>query len=391
MVLLRTFIAAVLLLLLPDIYIYRTYLSGRSRRCRWGYWVPSATLLAGLAAYMAGPDTWRATFGTYLVAVFCIAIPKVLFLLADLPLRLVCRWGLCTARLRLLIALSVATLGLGYLVYGAVRGKEDFRIREVTFTSPALPDAFDGYRLAQLSDLHIGGWKGNEAAVRRAVDLCNGLRPDAIVFTGDLVNSRATELDGFMPLLAGLHAPDGVFSVLGNHDYGTYARWSSVRERQANLDSLKQRERQMGWDLLLNEHRILRRGTDSLVIAGVENSGRPPFPDLGDLPRALQGAENAFCILLSHDPTHWRREVLPQSAVALMLAGHTHDMQISLFGYSASRWFYPEHRGLYLEDGRGLYVNIGLGYALLPLRIGAWPEITLITLKKQQPPRSNNL
>ncbi|MDD6892061.1 MAG: metallophosphoesterase, partial [Bacteroidales bacterium] len=200
-------------------------------------------------------------------------------------------------------------------------------------------------------------------------------------FTGDLVNSRATELAPFLTALSQLQAPDGVYSVLGNHDYGTYARWSSPREQAANLDTLKRLERQLGWRLLLNEHHCLHRGSDSIVVAGVENSGRPPFPDRGDLRRALQGTNGRFRILLSHDPTHWRREVLPRTDVQLTLSGHTHDMQVSLFGFSVSRWIYPEHRGLYLEGGRALYVNIGLGYVLFPLRLGAWPEITVITLR----------
>ena len=381
MVLLRVAIAFLLLLLLPDTYIYRTYLSDVSRRWKRLYVLPSLLLALGLGAFIVGPEAWHHAFGTYLVLLLCITIPKTLFALTDGLLRLSGCRSRRTVMPRSVTALSVATLGLGYLLYGAIRGKEDFRVREVTFVSPDLPPGFDGYRLLQLSDIHIGSWSGNEEAIRRAVRLCNDQRPDAIVFTGDLVNSRASELRRFLPLLAELQAPDGVFSILGNHDYGTYARWSSPREQAANLDTLKQMERQMGWDLLLNEHRTLRKGNDSLTIAGVENSGRPPFPNRGDLPQALKGTEGSFCILLSHDPTHWRREVLPQSDVQLMLAVHTHDMQISLFCFSVSQWIYPEHRGLYLENGRGLYVNIGLGYVLFPMRIGAWPEITVITLK----------
>ena len=133
----------------------------------------------------------------------------------------------------------------------------------------------------------------------------------------------------------------------------------------------------------MNDHRIIRRGNDSIALIGVENSGKPPFPDRGDLPRAQQGTEGMFKVLLSHDPTHWRRSVLPDTDIQLMLAGHTHDMQVNLFGFSLSRFVYPEHRGLYLQQGRGLYVNIGLGYVLFPMRLGAWPEITVITLRKK--------
>lgn len=381
MVLLRVALSFLLLLLLPDLYIYRLYVAACRSRLKYLYWLPSLVLLLGLGGFLLAAESGHTVFGTYLVALLCITVPKVLFVVSDVLLRLCGLRSARSLRIRSVTALSVAGLGLGYLLYGALWGKEDFRVRQVTFTSPDLPAAFDGYRLLQLSDIHIGSWGNDDAAIRRAVRLCNDQRPDAIVFTGDLVNSRATELAPFLTALSQLQAPDGVYSVLGNHDYGTYARWSSPREQAANLDTLKRLERQLGWRLLLNEHHCLHRGNDSIVVAGVENSGRPPFPDRGDLRRALQGTNGRFRILLSHDPTHWRREVLPRTDVQLTLSGHTHDMQVSLFGFSVSRWIYPEHRGLYLEGGRALYVNIGLGYVLFPLRLGAWPEITVITLR----------
>lgn len=381
MVLLRVALAFLLLLLLPDLYIYRLYVAACRSRLKYLYWLPSLVLLLGLGGFLLAAESGHTVFGTYLVALLCITVPKVLFVVSDVLLRLCGLRSARSLRIRSVTALSVAGLGLGYLLYGALWGKEDFRVRQVTFTSPDLPAAFDGYRLLQLSDIHIGSWGDDDAAIRRAVRLCNDQRPDAIVFTGDLVNSRATELAPFLTALSQLQAPDGVYSVLGNHDYGTYARWSSPREQAANLDTLKRLERQLGWRLLLNEHHCLHRGSDSIVVAGVENSGRPPFPDRGDLRRALQGTNGRFRILLSHDPTHWRREVLPRTDVQLTLSGHTHDMQVSFFGFSVSRWIYPEHRGLYLEGGRALYVNIGLGYVLFPLRLGAWPEITVITLR----------
>ena len=381
MVLLRVALSFLLLLLLPDLYIYRLYVAACRSRLKYLYWLPSLVLLLGLGGFLLAAESGHTVFGTYLVALLCITVPKVLFVVSDVLLRLCGLRSARSLRVRSVTALSVAGLGLGYLLYGALWGKEDFRVRQVTFTSPDLPAAFDGYRLLQLSDIHIGSWGDDDAAIRRAVRLCNDQRPDAIVFTGDLVNSRATELAPFLTALSQLQAPDGVYSVLGNHDYGTYARWSSPREQAANLDTLKRLERQLGWRLLLNEHHCLHRGSDSIVVAGVENSGRPPFPDRGDLRRALQGTNGRFRILLSHDPTHWRREVLPRTDVQLTLSGHTHDMQVSLFGFSVSRWIYPEHRGLYLEGGRALYVNIGLGYVLFPLRLGAWPEITVITLR----------
>lgn len=214
------------------------------------------------------------------------------------------------------------------------------------------------------------------------VDLVNAQKPDLIVFTGDLVNNRAAELDGFEEILSQLHATDGVYSILGNHDYGPYYRWKSKREQVNNLNDLKKRQADMGWILLNNEHTLLHRGNDSIALIGVENEGEPPFSQHGDLPKAQAGTNGLFKLLLSHNPTHWRREVLPQSDIDLMLAGHTHAMQLAIGHHSPASWIYPEWGGMYMEDNRGLYVNVGMGFVGLPFRFGAWPEITVITLDK---------
>ena len=160
-------------------------------------------------------------------------------------------------------------------------------------------------------------------------------------------------------------------------------RWNTKAEQQTNLDSLLAKEARMGWQVLNNEHTIIHRGHDSIALVGVENSGNPPFPNYGDLPKALKGTDGIFKVLLSHDPTHWRREVLPESDVQLMLSGHTHEMQFSIFGFSPAKFVYPEHNGLYREGNQALFVNVGLGYLMFPMRLGAWPEITVITLKKE--------
>lgn len=244
------------------------------------------------------------------------------------------------------------------------------------------PQAFDGYRIVQLSDLHIGSWQGNTPAIRKLVDLVNAQQPDLIVFTGDLVNHRAVELNDFQEILAGLKAGDGVYSILGNHDYGPYFHWKSKQDQDNNLIELKQRQAAMGWKLLNNEHTFLIQGNDSIALIGVENQGEPPFSQHGDLPKAKAGIEGMFKLLLSHNPTHWRREVLPESDIDLMLAGHTHAMQLQLGNYSPSVYIYPEWGGMYLEGTRGLYVNVGIGYVGLPFRFGAWPEITVLTLRR---------
>lgn len=385
MMLLKLGLFFLLLLLLPDWYIHRRFLRLVPKGwLRWLYWMPSLSLLAGMAfiftLYKPGPDAMQ-QLGHFLLIFLCFAVPKALFVLMALLVQGVNRitgmkWsGEIPAGI-------LAVASLIYIVYGATVGKEKFTVREVTFASANLPEGFDGYRILQLSDLHAGSWTGNVRTMERAVALCNAQQPDIVVFTGDLVNNLATEVEEFMPVLSRLKAKDGVYSVLGNHDYSPYIKWKSPELQQENLELLMQHEKEMSWDLLLNEHRMLYRGQDSIVLAGVENSGRPPFPDKGDLKKALEGTEGCFKVLLSHDPTHWQREVLPKSDVDLMLAGHTHNMQFSLMGWSPAGLVYAEHDGLYQQDGRGLFVNTGIGFVMFPMRMGAWPEITVITLKR---------
>ncbi len=384
MVLLRILIFFLLLLILPDWYIYRTYMA-RQKKCtsRYMFWLPTIVLLIGFFVCVAAREVMRDSMGIYLIIMLCVAIPKLVFAVFSLFLRGVGK--LLHIRIHHgLVSLVPALAMLGYVLFGAVEGRKHFQVKEVTFVSPDLPDAFDGYRILQISDIHSGSWKGDVRSIQKITDISNRQNVDMIVFTGDLVNSRADELPEFMPVLSQLKARDGVFSITGNHDYGIYAHWNSDVDREDNLRTLIEQERQMGWDVLMNENRIIRRNNDSIALVGVENSGNPPFPDMADLPRALKGTEGMFRVLLSHDPTHWRRSVLPDTDIQLMLSGHTHDMQISLFGFSPSRFVYPEHCGMYMEGGRGLYVNVGLGFVLFPFRLGAWPEITIITLKQEK-------
>ena len=235
------------------------------------------------------------------------------------------------------------------------------------------------------SDLHIGTMRdGHEDDVKTIVNLINDQQADAIVFTGDLVNHQSAELDGFRRELNRLHAPDGVYAVMGNHDYSMYLHYPTEAEREADVMELQRRIRDYGWTLLLNDHRIIRRGTDSLVIAGVENDGRPPFPALGDLPKTMKGLKrNCFTVLLSHDPTHWRRNILPQTAIQLTLSGHTHAGQFKAFGWSPVAHVYREWSGAYSEGNQLLNVSDGIGAVMFPFRFGAWPEINVITLQKK--------
>lgn len=385
----RVFIFLLLLLILPDIYLYRMYIIHliKKKAVRYLYWIPSLLLLSGVIylIYFTGnnfADHHPEYIGCYAVLFFLIVSPKLIFTLCSLIGLPFNKWLHWPKKPFICAGFVLGGLNAAMILYGSLIGKTQFEIKEVTFTSTQLPKAFNGYRIVQLSDIHIGSWKGNTKAIQEMVDLVNAQHPDLIVFTGDLVNNRATELNEFQTILSGLKARDGVYSVLGNHDYGPYYRWKTKREQAENLAELKKREADMGWKLLNNEHIILKAGNDSIALIGVENEGEPPFSQHGDLSKAIHGTEGMFQLLLSHNPSHWRREVLPASEVNLMLAGHTHAMQTRIGNHSPASLVYPEWAGMYQKGERSLYVNVGIGYVGMPFRFGAWPEITVLTLQR---------
>ena len=371
---LELFLFFIVLMALPDWYIYRHYIRHwKNKWMRLSYWIPSVSLLIAMGYIFGGfaPESSLSALGVFLVVFLCINVPKALFsILMPLVKKTV-------------IGLGIALLAMAYLIFGATEGKRYFQVKETTIESKDVPQTFDGYRIVQLSDMHVGSWNGDTQAMEKAVSMINDLHPDLIVFTGDLVNNLASELDNFIPVFSKLKAQDGVYSVLGNHDYSTYVHWENPEDQKEELVRLKQKQAEMGWTMLNNQHIKLYHQNDSIALIGVENSGRPPFPDYAKLSEAMQGTEGMFQILLSHDPTHWRREVLPQTDIQLMLAGHTHAMQTKIFGFTPAQFIYEENDGLYQEGEQMLYVNIGLGHLLYPMRLGAWPEITLLTLKKK--------
>ena len=367
------FLFFIVLMALPDWYIYRHYIRHwKNKWMRLSYWIPSVSLLIAMGYIFGGfaPESSLSALGVFLVVFLCINVPKALF---SILMPLVKKTA---------IGLGIALLAMAYLIFGATEGKRYFQVKETTIESKDVPQGFDGYRIVQLSDMHVGSWNGNTQAMEKAVSIINDLQPDLIVFTGDLVNNLASELDNFIPVFSKLKAKDGVYSVLGNHDYSTYVHWDNPEDQKEELVRLKQKQAEMGWTMLNNRHVKLYNQNDSIALIGVENSGRPPFPDYAKLSEAMQGTEGMFQILLSHDPTHWRREVLPQTDIELMLAGHTHAMQTKIFGFTPAQFIYEENDGLYQEGEQMLYVNIGLGHLLYPMRLGAWPEITLLTLRK---------
>lgn len=283
---------------------------------------------------------------------------------------------------------TVATAIFGLLWWGALINRYNIDVREVEVDIDGLPEAFDGYRIVQLSDIHTGSYGHDDRFLQRVTDAANGANADIILFTGDIVNRHSAELRPFMGALSRLDAPDGVVSVLGNHDYGDYYRWPSEQAHRADVDTLCRLQRAMGWQMLNNSHRFVHRGSDSIAIIGVENIGEPPFSVHGDLGRAYPAlADSTIKILMTHNPRHWTDSIAgdPDARVALTLSGHTHAMQCELFGASPAALRYPTWGGLYTDSlGRHLYVNIGIGEVGMPARIGATPEVTVITLRKKQ-------
>ena len=296
-----------------------------------------------------------------------VIVSLFLRLTVKIPFKRAFRWGLLS-----LLAPPMV------IAYGSVVDRNRFEIKEVSLEYPDLPENFDGYRIIHISDLHARSYAKRTARLEKAAQIINGLDADLIAFTGDLISLIPDEIDPVASSLSTLKAKDGVVSVLGNHDYGTYADTSGNL-----LPALIDRQAALGWDLLLNEHKVLRRGADSIVVLGVENTSTSHFfPSKGDLPKASEGTDGAFRIVLTHDPMHWESEILGQD-YALTLSGHTHAMQLSIFGWSPSSLMFKHSDGLYTNGSQHLYVNAGLGETLFPARIGARPEITLITLKKK--------
>ena len=264
----------------------------------------------------------------------------------------------------------------------------DYQIKRRTIYLQNLPKSFDGIKIGQISDVHSGSFY-NKTAVQGGVDMLNAEKCDVVFFTGDLVNDRTSEMKDYTNIFDKVKAPLGVFSILGNHDYGDYVKWDSPAAKQKNLEDLYVVHKNLGWDLLRNENRSLKIGSEEIAIIGVENWGSSlRFPRKGDIAKAKIGTEEApVKLLLSHDPSHWRAQILPNHKdIDMMFAGHTHGMQFGIqFGdlqWSPAQFVYPEWSGLYQRDTQKLYVNVGYGFLGFPGRVGILPEITIFELKK---------
>lgn len=284
------------------------------------------------------------------------------------------------------LILGISAIPFLSIIYGMSKGKYNYKIHRHTLRFKDLPEAFDGFTITQLSDIHCGSFTDREA-VKHGIDLANAQKSDLLVFTGDLVNNEAIELDEWQPLFAQLTAPLGVFSILGNHDYGDYITWDSPEAKKANLDRLKAMQKEMGFRLLLDEHVKIEKGNQYINLVGIQNWGKS-FAQYGDLNKAMHAVEdNSFNVLLSHDPTHWEAQTLNHpKPIHLTLAGHTHGMQFGIevpgLRWSAVKYIYNQWAGLYNKDNKYINVNRGFGFIGFSGRVGIWPEISVITLKK---------
>lgn len=370
-----------LLFILPDLYISSVLMRGAAWWAHLLLWLPAITALGLIASFRLGGVT-SGKLDIFTALLLCVALPQILFTVFSLLGKLTSFAWQPALGIGNGTGIAVGAVVSVAMLYGLLFGWKQLTVRNIDLAFDDLPEAFNGYRVVQLSDMHVGSYGTNPAFLEKVVQRVHDEHPDLIVFTGDLINTTPDEIPPFEHVLAQLHAKDGVLSVLGNHDYCLYGFGERPSDPHEGALQVVQAERRMGWDVLLNEHRLIRRGNDSIAIVGVENTGKPPFPEIGDLRGAIAGLnDSTFRILLSHDPSHWRMEVLPATTIPLTLSGHTHAAQFKIGAWSPSRWLYPEWSGLYEESKQRLYVSEGIG-GTIRFRFGATPEIIVFTLHK---------
>ncbi len=380
----------------------------------WGFTIFSVVSLIAVFTYMPVTAPAKASFRTFLMAgiaiVYISKIFSVLVLIIDDIIRLG-KWiasffqtqttdsqvvtenltpstnAISRSEFLAKTALTLTGLNIGGMTWGILSGAHDYRVRKVVLRLKNLPKQFDGMTIAQLSDIHSGSFF-NKTAVKGGVEMLMKEKPDMFFFTGDLVNNIAPEVKDYMDIFSKIKAPLGTFSTLGNHDYGDYTQWDSPEKKAQNLKDLMNAHKTMGWDLLMDEHRAVKVDGESIGILGIQNWGAGGFAKYGNLAKAHQNTQDLpVKLLLSHDPSHWRNQVLtPQfKDIDAAFAGHTHGMQYGVelgsFKWSPVQLRYKEWAGLYEEGDQKLYVNRGFGYIGYPGRVGILPEITIFELK----------
>lgn len=387
----RIFVYLLLMIVLPCLYVDLRYL----RRKRFGrvwvrmlWWLPGFcmtvfTVVLAMHPDFAPADTTALNF--YLFLLGLLVVPNFVFALCSVVGLALKKWLHMRRNYGNHVGLAMVAVHWYVLIYGSTIGFNEIVVKHIDYASADLPAAFDGYRIVQFSDAHVGTYSSDrDYLLDAAVDSINAQHADMIVFTGDLQNMRPVEVERHARTLSALHAPDGVFSVLGNHDYADYLH-ADTATKAANCRRMVDLQRQMGWTLLRNEHRVVRRGDDSIIVAGMENDGiSKRSPERGNVGKTLSGTSpRDFVLMLQHDPSCWRRKILPQCNAQLTLSGHTHGMQFELFGWSPIAFKYSEWGGLYREGARAIFVSTGLG-GFLPFRFGVPGEVVVITLHRKK-------
>jgi len=409
-----TLILTTIIFLLIDYYVFQAVLVVSKEWsvtwkavARYGFWIPTLLSIAALLwwtfddpyRYSAGFRNWVITglVATYFSKLFAVVVLFIDDLYrgvkwlsnffyrgasGDMPGEAITRSEFLTKT-----ALIAAAVPFGTMAYGIISGAHDYRVRRVTVKLPNLPKAFDGMRIGQLSDIHSGSFF-NKTAVKGGVEMMLKEKPDAIFFTGDLVNNETSEVKDYINIFDKLYAPLGVYSVTGNHDYGDYHKWSTQQAKQQNFQDLLEAHRLLGFNLLMNDHKFLEVDGERIAVLGIENWGAGRFSKYGKLDQAYAGTEETpVKLLLSHDPSHWDaqvRKLYPD--IDLQFAGHTHGFQFGVeignLKWSPSQYAYKQWAGLYQEGSQYLYVNRGFGYLGYPGRVGMPPELTIVELKR---------
>ena len=374
------FFVVLFVAILADLYIWDNHLRQLGVGWQVLHFLPVTILMVAIIILaFRGMNTLL--FRIIFIVLLCVVLPQLILL---------CFWG--AGKIFTSAASALGTIGLvvafcisAASFYGLVWGWRHLVVRQQTITVPDLPKEFDGFRIVQVSDLHLEMFEGQEAFISSLVDSVNAARPDLIVFTGDLVSRQSREMLPFMDILSQMKAPYGVMSILGNHDYSIYGPFhGSPKAIEHDLDLFKEYQRQMGWDLLLNEHRFIRRDSAQIAVIGVENEGKSGKVRRADLPRAIESVpDSCFKLLLTHDPWHWRHEVTRTTNIQLTLSGHTHAAHFRIGDVSPSRLVYSEWRGLYRKGSQQLFISSGIG-GMLAFRLGAWPEINVLTLRRER-------
>ena len=394
---------------LVDIYAFQAVRTlSKNPWLHWSYFIVSAGVLAGLYYELSFVGTGKMMeppkmyfFGIFL-AVFVPKLVVIIFMFGEDIARFFTgifmkvagsqETPFMASRRKFVstIAWGIAALPFASLLYGMIHGKYNYKVLKYALEFDDLPEAFDGYAITQLSDIHSGSFD-NPKKVEYAINLANEQGSDVIAITGDLVNNKADELLRWKALFSTLKARDSVFSILGNHDYGDYVNWESESQKEQNFEQMKTLQKEMGWSLLMNESRYIKRNDEKIVIIGMENWGLNGFKQVGDLDKACEDiSDTDFKIVLSHDPSHWQAQIKEDPRnFHLTLSGHTHGMQFGIeipgyFKWSPIKYRYENWAGIYEEFGRYINVNRGFGFLGYPGRVGIWPEITVIQLKKKQ-------